>query len=152
MKDQAQFWLSSIDALLAESNSQRTGLTSGEAAQRLLRYGHNAFHQPIRQALLAVGAAPIGGCRHRAGDRPAADGVRMVDRGRGALALGAIVVCYLACAEIAKRLVLKRVDVINSPADVCRAIFPEDRDPFPGRSCISAPARRSGRSARSGAG
>ncbi|MBB1091807.1 hypothetical protein HUU61_10940 [Rhodopseudomonas palustris] len=81
MKDQAQFWLSSIDALLAESNSQRTGLTSVEAAQRLLRCGHNAFHQPIRQALLAVDATPIGGCRHRAGDRPAAHGVRMVRSG-----------------------------------------------------------------------
>jgi Mg2+-importing ATPase len=47
------FWQKPADALLAELLSRREGLTASAAADRLEKVGPNAFHEPVRQRLLA---------------------------------------------------------------------------------------------------
>lgn len=46
------FWQQSLTALLEYSKTTPNGLTSSEAAKRLLRYGPNQFHPQRRNALL----------------------------------------------------------------------------------------------------
>jgi Mg2+-importing ATPase len=47
------FWQKPADALLAGLQSRREGLTASVAADRLAQVGPNAFHEPVRQRLLA---------------------------------------------------------------------------------------------------
>jgi len=47
------FWKQPAEALLATLQSRREGLTATAAADRLREVGPNAFHEPVRQRLLA---------------------------------------------------------------------------------------------------
>jgi Mg2+-importing ATPase len=47
------FWQQPADTLLAALQSRREGLTVSVAADRLAKVGPNAFHEPVRQRLLA---------------------------------------------------------------------------------------------------